>query len=194
MDILEFSIYSIFYYLLHSFLISKFVKKRIYFKGYRIFYNIIAVLTIVPIGYQLFWSAKEIGVTNGPRLYISICIIILGLIIQRAVFTTFSLAEFWGVKKAVQTKEGVIQNGMYAYVRHPMYLSSLLIFWALYFLYPNQYFLSFAIVTTLYLQLGIFLEEMKLIAEFGEIYKNYRKVVPKLIPYRDPLGFLKKIL
>jgi len=194
MSILEFSIYSVFYYLLHSFLIAKAVKKRIYFKGFRIFYNFVAVATLIPIAYQLVLSAQEVGVKNGPVLYICMIMIVLGLIIQRAVFKSFSLAEFWGIKGANQNSKAVIQEGMYAQVRHPMYLSSLMIFWALYFLCPNHYFLSFGIITTLYLQLGIFLEEMKLIEEFGEIYENYRKVVPKLIPYRNPLGFLKNIL
>lgn len=194
MGIVGFSIYSILYYLVHSFLILDAVKKRIYFKGYRIFFNVIAVVTITPIVFQLYVVGREVGIKLGLKLYICSLAIVLGLIIQRAVFKSFSLQEFWGIKELNNTTSEVIQRGMYAHVRHPMYLSALLIFWALYFLFPNKYFLSFGIITTMYLQLGIYLEEKKLIAEFGKIYKKYRKEVPKLIPFKNPIGFLSQIL
>jgi protein-S-isoprenylcysteine O-methyltransferase Ste14 len=35
---------------------------------------------------------------------------------------------------------------------------------------------------TVYIPIGIFLEERKLTAEFGEAYKNYRQRTPMLLP------------
>jgi protein-S-isoprenylcysteine O-methyltransferase Ste14 len=69
---------------------------------------------------------------------------------------------------------------MYRYSRHPMMLGLLVGMWCV----PTMGVSQFVMVSllTLYIFVGIFLEERDLIREFGDAYKKYRNEVAALIP------------
>jgi protein-S-isoprenylcysteine O-methyltransferase Ste14 len=69
---------------------------------------------------------------------------------------------------------------MYNWVRHPMYVCSLLFVWLMPAMSWN--ILAFNIGVTVYITIGVILEEHKLLLEFGEAYAEYQKRVPMLIP------------
>ena len=75
---------------------------------------------------------------------------------------------------------------LYRYVRHPIYVGWLCIFWAT----PQMTVahLVFAVATTAYILIAISWEERDLLSAHGETYQRYREQVPKLIP----IGFGKK--
>ncbi|MGY8664461.1 methanethiol S-methyltransferase [Bradyrhizobium sp. UFLA05-109] len=70
----------------------------------------------------------------------------------------------------------------YKFVRHPLYLGFIIAVWAAPTMTVGH--LLFASVITLYILLGITLEERDLVAMFGDEYRQYKQRVSMLIPWR----------
>ena len=71
-------------------------------------------------------------------------------------------------------------TGPYRWVRHPLYLSMILMIWSCPNLTRDR--LLFNVLWTLWIVIGSIFEERDLIAEFGDAYREYQKQVPMLIP------------
>ena len=77
--------------------------------------------------------------------------------------------------------------GPYRWVRHPLYLFMIIMIWS----YPDLTIdrLLFNLLWTSWIVVGSYFEEIDLIVEFGDAYREYQKQVPMLVP---PLKWPKR--
>lgn len=177
---------------LHSLLASHKIKALVkrYFlrstvKQYRIFYNIVASLSILPILWLMYSLPDyEIYIIGQPWKILAEFVQILAFFILVIAAKQTGIAEFIGLdvktKKLNEKEKSLKTGGLYQYVRHPIYSAGLVILWFTPILTVN--YLTVAICLTLYILIGAALEEHKLINEFGDQYQNYKEKVPMLVP------------
>jgi protein-S-isoprenylcysteine O-methyltransferase Ste14 len=193
MKLLIFSFSIIAYFALHSFLASGFAKKKLQQKliphnYFRLFYNTLATLLLLPCVVQYFSIEKVDLIKSSWSKWPGILLSLAGLIWVVKALGGYDLSEFIGtsqLKKTAKSASIVLKtNGLNAQVRHPLYFGTLLLVWGMFFIFPNKAALIIASVTTIYLIVGTKLEERKLEQQFGEAYRSYRTQVPMLTPFR----------
>lgn len=103
------------------------------------------------------------------------------LLLIVAVLQTDTLS-FVGLRQVFsdEKKGKLVTSGLYRFVRHPLYTFGLLILW----LSPSMTINSLIvyILLTIYILLGAYFEERKLLREFGQAYADYKLSTPMLIP------------
>ncbi len=74
----------------------------------------------------------------------------------------------------------MVTDGLYRYVRHPLYTAGLVIIWLIPLMTYNL--LALILGLTIYIFVGAYFEERKLLLEFGDVYAEYRQRTPMLVP------------
>jgi protein-S-isoprenylcysteine O-methyltransferase Ste14 len=71
-------------------------------------------------------------------------------------------------------------RGPYRWVRHPLYLFTIMLFWSYPVITTDRLLLN--ILWTLWIVIGTALEERELVEDFGDDYRDYQAKVPMLFP------------
>ena len=134
-----------------------------------------------PIG-GVIWSAQDGVVRNGIiGLYLFGWLLLLYTTFLIDHFDLFGLKQVWRRLSNKAYRAPVFRTpSLYKWVRHPLYIGWLTIFWAA----PTMTVahLLFALATTAYILIAIRLEERDLVSAFGDVYVDYRARTPMLIP------------
>jgi len=157
----------------------------------RIAYVVVAGLTLA--GLLLAWRpvSGEVWSATGAVAWVLSGLYVASLVALVFITGHFDYPEFLGLRRIADRVAGrppraatLSVEGPYAYCRHPMYLAMLAAFWV----GPAMTFarLEFAILSTLYLLVGLRLEERNLRQELGPDYDVYSANVPMLVPRLTP--------
>jgi protein-S-isoprenylcysteine O-methyltransferase Ste14 len=174
------------YLTLHSLLASDRVKNAAQqglgrnYRYYRLGYSVLATLGLVALlvingGISSDYYFEPSGL---PR-YISLVLTTVGVMVMQRAFKNYRLKSFLGFEPE---ESRLRTGGALAWVRHPIYSGLILITVGFFLFIPNLPTLISCCSILLYLPIGIYLEERKLIRAFGDDYLKYRKEVPALVP------------
>lgn len=181
----------------HSALISitvtEYMKRKLGngFRFYRIIYNTVSVSTLIPL---LYYSRmiREAPVFSweGPWVIVRILLLTAAIYLFVAGGRHYSWAQFSGVAqiRAGQADgslcdcDSFVVSGIHRIIRHPWYLGGIMIVWA-----ENlsiSTILINNIIISVYFVIGSFLEDRKLVHQFGDQYREYQQSVSMLFPWR----------
>ncbi len=76
----------------------------------------------------------------------------------------------------------LVTDGIYARIRHPLYLATVLVFSGMALIYPFLNVIVFALSMIIYTMIGAFFEERKLILHYGDEYLEYMTQAGFILP------------
>lgn len=186
------SIFWLLFFALHSVLAADFIKQRFNPQLYRLFYNAqSSVFLLYILFYMSTTKSAPLFEPNGITAFIALAMAAYGVIVVRLSFREYSIRSFLGLKKEVEDVE-FKKDGLLSKVRHPLYSGTLLICVGFLIYLPNIINLVSVGWVFLYLPVGIWLEERKLIKRYGRPYEQYRSQVPSVVPRVSWSALFKK--
>lgn len=177
------------YLLLHSLLAADVVKAKVrelsswFFMFYRLCYVLISTAGLLLLVFQLMITpAVSLWPVPVFLKYAGMVMASWGVICVVVAFRQISGWAFLGLKRAESMP--MIQDGIHAYVRHPIYLGVLLIITGFFVFHPTDMVLLVLVIILLYIPAGIWHEEKRLLREYGDSYRSYKARVPAIFPFR----------
>jgi protein-S-isoprenylcysteine O-methyltransferase Ste14 len=177
---------------LHSLLATWGAKKRLLHpfspsahRGYRLFYNVVAGLTLLPV-LALLALLPDRTLYTVPAPWVTVFILgqliaaialVVGLL-QTGVWSFLGLRQL--VHPAGEAPAELVTSGLYRWVRLPLYTAGLALIWLTPLMTLNLLALNLGF--TVYILIGVRYEERKLRREFGQPYADYCARTPMLIP------------
>jgi protein-S-isoprenylcysteine O-methyltransferase Ste14 len=190
---LLFAVYAWIHTVLASHRVKESIKKNLgnLIAFYRLGYNLFAIVSLYLI-YEL--SPKpHVIIYDLPNPY-DVLILIPQFTALIGIFWSFKyicIREFIGINQIERYMQKRYSSdldedltltigGPYKYSRHPIYFFSIM--FLLFRPTMDLFYLTFFLLIVAYFYIGSYYEEKKLVKSFGEIYTNYKKSVPQIIP------------
>lgn len=155
------------------------------YRYYRLGYSLFSLATLVPvILFERSLKSPTLLDWSGGFAFLRWPVLALAFVISLAASLRYDMAGLFGVRalfrKGSAARDELITDGVLSVVRHPLYLSGIIIVWTLRPL--NAARAVTALVLTLYFLGGSLLEEAKLFKTFGREYADYAQRVPRFNP------------
>lgn len=180
------------FFLQHSIMIRRAFRRRLtvlipsHYQG--AFYTVVSSLVLLV--FVAFWQGSDIvlleihglpAVVMRVFYFLSIIGMCWGMLALRSI-DMFGLDQ---ILKHMQAKPPptipFTIRGPYRWVRHPLYLFTIVLFWSYPLLTADR--LLFNILWTIWVVVGTILEERDLVNNFGTAYCDYQATVPMLVPH-----------
>ena len=114
---------------------------------------------------------------------------VLGVVVLVLALREYDLGRFSGMAQirgqmkeiTLSEDEPLITGGLHLFVRHPLYLGVYLILWGR---ATGDFGLATAVWGSVYLVIGAAFEDRKLLALYGDEFRDYKDRIPAVIPWR----------
>ncbi len=180
------------YFVLHSLAASIMMKQWVakhwpdVMPFYRLAFNVLAVILSLPLLIVMFlYPGESLWQWQGVGFYLTSAVALLAVFGFFYSLQYYDLSEFWGTRQlkehitSVYDQESFHISPLHHYVRHPWYFFALVIIWTR---DVSTIQLLVYLLVTAYFVLGSRMEEQKLIAYHGEVYRKYQKKVAGIVP------------
>lgn len=183
------------FFAIHSLLASSYIKnyinrlKGVFKSYYRILFNLVSTILLLPIAYQYFTLPSEVVFTTTLVYQVTGSLLaIAGVYIVVDGFKNYRTDEFIGTYQIKNHHDfhpsKLSRSGWNGVVRHPLYFGGILLVIGLFLVIPTVKLGLTAILVIIYLYVGSIWEEKKLKSEFGSAYDAYKREVSMLIPFK----------
>ncbi len=180
----------------HSFLISNrfltYIEAKLgkHFRTYRILYNLFSLLTFLPLVLYSYTIKSEIIFDWSGYFQIARIVLLLTcFLLLFAGSKSYDLSSFLGFRQIQQSEhhktmsdDGQLSTaGILSIIRHPWYTATFLFIWGRNI---DTSTLLVNVIFSIYLVIGCYIEEKKLVLEYGEQYRIYQQNVSMLFPWK----------
>ncbi|NOR39404.1 MAG: hypothetical protein GQ580_07445 [Candidatus Thorarchaeota archaeon] len=157
-------------------------------EGYSRIFNATSFLALIPASLSLnYWDwlyFLQWPELVNPLLFLS-GVLLLALGIMVAILASRSISVSTVADMRTDRKPALVTGGLYARTRHPLYLATILFLLSLIAFYPFSNILTFSLAFIGYVIIGAYLEERKLVIQYGDEYLAYRRTAGFLLPRRN---------
>jgi len=158
-------------------------------REHRLFFNFVALVGLVPVVlYSRSVKGEMLYAWDGYLVILKWALIAAGVLLFVAGSRHYDMLQFLGVRQALAgarhtliNKSGELDTtGVLGLIRHPYYTATILLFWSGDL---DTTDLVINVVVTVYVVIGTWLEERKLVHEFGDSYRDYQRRVSMFVPW-----------
>lgn len=153
-------------------------------RAHRLVYNALALVLLVAVlatGHWLAGHALPFVMPSALHWVMNVTVI-AGLVLGWIALRSYHLGAFIGtaqLRGTDDTAAPLALSGLHRWMRHPLYSGVLLVVWGI---ARSELDVATACWVTLYLLIGSRIEEQRLIARYGDAYRQYRSKTPAFIP------------
>lgn len=160
----------------------------------RLIFNLVSLFAALAVMAHGHWALPAMPVFQ-PRGGVAVALWGLqgvGMVVTGWAMASYDLSRFAGLRQIRAARRGetlaeesLVLSWLHQWVRHPIYTGLLLVIWCR----PlGVQTLATNLFATLYLLVGVVLEERKLVAIYGESYRQLQRRVPCLMPWPGRQG------
>jgi len=159
---------------------------------YRLMYNVLSLLTLLPLLIITWIDQGDIIFSwSGWAVSIRLLFFVGAMVCFLGGAKGYDLQNFLGLKQIREGRESLLlgddesfsEAGIFGLIRHPWYLGSFLFVWSIFGTYYEKNF-ACVLILSCYLVLGTYLEERKILAEHGDMYRRYQARVSMFFPVK----------
>ncbi len=154
-------------------------------QGYSRIFTITSIVTLlIPFIAMDFWD--WLYPITSFESYHPVQVLVAGLVVASGAVLAMKASSVISVSTVADMRSDrtpeLITDGIYAKIRHPLYLATILLLVGLLLLYPVIEVTIFSLSLIAYTLIGSYFEERKLVVHYGEKYIEYRKTAGFILP------------